>query len=74
MPVITDIPKGELTDFVVQLNMKRGGVFNERAPLESIVPATIIKDFINSMGGGTLIDLHLLQPDFIEEMPILGRP
>lgn len=71
MPIITDIPKGELTDFVIEFNMKRGGIVNERAPLESIVPATIIKDFINSMGGGILIDIHLLQPDFIEDMPML---
>ena len=74
MPVITDIPKGELTNFVFEFNMIRGGVFNERSPLESFVPETIIKDFTNSIGGGTLLDLHLLHPEFIEEMSIFSTP
>ncbi|MGR5451371.1 hypothetical protein ACP3V3_16765 [Vibrio sp. PNB22_3_1] len=64
IPIITDIHKGELVDFIIDINVARGGMIDFKR-ITDIVPETTLKDFANSIGGGTITDAVLIHPDFI---------
>ncbi|USD58833.1 hypothetical protein J4N45_09860 [Vibrio sp. SCSIO 43140] len=67
LPVLTDIPKVDLVDFLVDINMARGGVISARKKLSDFVPPNVLKDFANSLGGGSIRDVLLLHPEHIED-------
>ncbi|KJG37769.1 hypothetical protein UA32_12510 [Photobacterium angustum] len=64
-PLITDMPMTETTDFVIGINMTRGGIGEEPRGIEDFIPQDAIDKLSNSIGG-RIKNLSIIHPDYIQ--------